>query len=187
MTDRRAFEKSRVPSSGERASENTRTLSEQGLVETIRKAAAAGVDWIQIREKDLPVRALAELTKRAVASALRTSTQILVNDRFDAALATGAAGVHLGAGSIPVKAVSEWRDSAGRMDIRIGTSCHSLEAARAAEDSGADYIFFGPVFATPSKAAYGAPQGLDRLAELCSSITIPVLAIGGSVPLTGTA
>jgi thiamine-phosphate pyrophosphorylase len=61
----------------------------------------------------------------------------------------------------------------------MGVSCHSLETAGSAARDGADYIVFGPIFATPSKAAYGAPQGLERLAEVCRAISIPVLAIGG--------
>ena len=61
----------------------------------------------------------------------------------------------------------------------MGASCHSLEAAARAAHEGADYVFFGPVFATPSKAAFGAPQGLARLAEVCRGVSIPVLAIGG--------
>jgi thiamine-phosphate pyrophosphorylase len=65
------------------------------------------------------------------------------------------------------------------LDFLIGYSCHSLESARAAERGGADYIFFGPVFATPSKSAFGAPQGIERLREVCASVAIPVLAIGG--------
>jgi thiamine-phosphate pyrophosphorylase len=65
------------------------------------------------------------------------------------------------------------------VDFLVGVSCHSQEAAKSAEDGGADYIFFGPVFTTPSKAAYGAPQGLARLAEVCRSVSLPVLAIGG--------
>lgn len=169
----------RAASPRELTSANIRTQSGQALVETIRKAAAARVDWIQIREKDLPARALAELAESAIASTLRTSTQILLNDRIDVALATGAAGVHLGESSIPMEAVSEWRRSAGRTDFRIGVSCHSIEAARAAESSGADYIFFGPVFATPSKSSYGAPQGIDKLHHVCGAVRIPVLTIGG--------
>ena len=80
---------------------------------------------------------------------------------------------------MPVELVTEWRRSTGRLDFLIGVSCHSLESARAAERGGADYIFFGPVFATPSKAAFGAPQGIERLREVCASVEIPVLAIGG--------
>jgi len=69
----------------------------------------------------------------------------------------------------------------------LGVSGHSLEAARAAEDSGADYIFFGPVFATPSKAAFGEPQGVERLGQVCRAVTIPVIAIGGVTVLNATA
>jgi thiamine-phosphate pyrophosphorylase len=105
--------------------------------------------------------------------------RVYVNDRLDVALATGAAGVHLGEKSLPLGAVIEWRRSTGRSDFQVGVSCHSLESARAAEQGGADYIFFGPVYATPSKAAYGAPQGIERLREVCRSVEIPVLAIGG--------
>lgn len=151
----------------------------RGLLETIRKTAAAGVDWVQIREKDLEAHALAELVRLALTAVRETCASILVNDRLDVALAAGAAGVHLGETSLPAKAVSEWRRSAGRTEFRIGVSCHSLETARAAEGAGADYIFFGPVFATPSKAAFGAPQGIERLREVCRSVRIPVLAIGG--------
>jgi thiamine-phosphate pyrophosphorylase len=61
----------------------------------------------------------------------------------------------------------------------VGRSCHSLQEARAAESDGASYIIFGPVFATPSKAQYGAPLGLERLAEVCAAVRTPVLAIGG--------
>jgi len=120
-----------------------------------------------------------ELARFAVAETDGTSARVLVNDRLDVALAANAAGVHLGEKSLPLEVVCEWRRSAGRLDFLIGVSCHSLETARAAERGGADYIFFGPVFATPSKAAYGAPQGVERLREVCASISIPVAAIGG--------
>ncbi len=75
--------------------------------------------------------------------------------------------------------MAEWRRASGRTDFQIGVSCHSIEAARAAERGGADYIFFGPVFPTPSKASFGAPQGIERLREVCATVNIPVLAIGG--------
>jgi thiamine-phosphate pyrophosphorylase len=179
VTDGRAFEKARVLSAGDSVSPEIRSPAASPLLETIRKAAAAGVDWIQIREKGLETHTLADLVRFAVVNAHKTGTSILVNDRFDVALAAGAAGVHLGETSLPVETVVEWRRSFGRADILIGASCHSLEAACAAERDGADYIMFGPVFATPSKAAFGAPQGIERLGEVCRALRIPVLAIGG--------
>jgi len=147
----------------------------------IRRAVAAGVDWIQLREKDLPANALVELARGAVAAAHGSGTRILINDRLDVALAAGAAGVHLGEESLPVMEVVRWRRTAEQQagTFLMGVSCHSGAAAVEAERDGADYLIFGPVFATPSKAAFGAPQGLDRLAEVCRSVRIPVLAIGG--------
>lgn len=147
----------------------------------IRRAVAAGVDWIQLREKDLPAHALVELARGAVATAHGSGTRILINDRLDVALTAGAAGVHLGEESLPVAEVVRWRRTAGREagTFLVGVSCHSQAAAVEAERGGADYLFFGPVFATLSKAAFGPPQGLDRLAEVCRSVRIPVLAIGG--------
>jgi thiamine-phosphate pyrophosphorylase len=149
------------------------------LRDSIRRAAAAGADWIQIREKDLEARALVELARFAAAETRGTAARVLVNDRLDVALAAAAAGVHLGEKSLPLEMAIEWRRSAGRLNFTIGVSCHSLESARAAERGGGDYIFFGPVFATPSKAAFGPPQGIERLREVCASVEIPVLAIGG--------
>lgn len=151
----------------------------QSLHNSIRRAAASGVSWIQIREKDLEARLLLELVRFAVAETRAAGARVLVNDRLDVALAANAGGVHLGENSLPLEAVTEWRRSAGRADFLIGVSCHSLESARSAARGGADYIFFGPVFATPSKAAFGPPQGIDRLREVCAAIAIPVLAIGG--------
>ena len=156
------------------------------LLRKIEAVAAARADWIQIREKDLSGRECASLTREALQRASQPSTgrtssaRILVNDRLDVALSERAGGVHLGESSLPVAEAKRLADSRGpHNDFLIGVSCHSLEAARSAESSGADYIFFGPVFATPSKAAYGAPQGLERLAEVCRAVSLPVLAIGG--------
>ena len=145
----------------------------------IVRAAKSGATWIQIREKDLPSRALLELARFAVAETWAAGARVLVNDRLDVALAAKAAGVHLGENSVPVETVRAWHRAAGRADFLIGVSCHSLASARAAERGGADYVFFGPVFATPSKEAFGPPQGVERLREVCASVKIPVLAIGG--------
>lgn len=156
--------------------------SEVALAAAIRRAVAASVDTIQIREKDLEARVLAECVRGAVVAARGSATKIVVNDRLDVALAAGAAGVHLGEASLPLAAVTAWRVAAGAK-MAIGVSCHSLESCLAAEHEGADYILFGPVFATPSKASFGPPQGLERLARACESVRLPVLAIGGVTEL----
>jgi len=152
----------------------------------IGAAAAAGVDWIQIREKDLSGRDGGWLTREALRRFIKshasseTATRILVNDRVDVALSERAAGVHLGENSLPLTETKRLVSvQASRQGFLVGVSCHSLEAARTAVSGGADYLFFGPVFATPSKAAYGAPQGLELLSKVCRAAPIPVLAIGG--------
>lgn len=181
MTDRKALATARssfASMTGLPASAGTELLRE-----CIRRVTAAeqglGQGWIQIREKDLEGCALLELARFAVREARAASARVLINDRLDVALAANAAGVHLGEQSLPLEILAQWRRSAGRPDFMIGVSTHSLEAARAAERGGADYIFFGPVFTTPSKAEYGAPQGIERLREVCAAVAIPVLAIGG--------
>ena len=158
------------------------------LAQKIEQAASAGVDWVQIREKDLTARDLASLTREVLRSTAKSASskaggvRVLVNDRLDVALSEGTGGVHLGEKSLPVQEAKRlWQSSAlkGVGKFLFGVSCHSLEAARDAARSGADYIFFGPVFATPSKAAFGAPRGLQRLKQVCRAATLPVIAIGG--------
>jgi thiamine-phosphate pyrophosphorylase len=177
VTGRRALEA--APIASDSLTGDSIPLQLRFLHESIRRAAAAGADWIQIREKDLEARSLVELARSAIAETRASPARIFVNDRLDIALAAAAAGVHLGEKSLPLEPAIEWRRSAGRPDFLVGVSCHSLESARAAGRGGANYIFFGPVFATPSKAAFGAPQGIERLREVCAAVEIPVLAIGG--------
>jgi thiamine-phosphate pyrophosphorylase len=160
--------------------------AQEMLLLKVEAAADAGVDWIQIREKDLSGKNCAYLTREALQrtkeSAKRKTVpaRILVNDRLDVALSQRASGVHLGENSLPLAEANRLVENRGeRKDFLLGVSCHSLEAVRAAASGGADYLFFGPVFATPSKAAFGAPQGLERLKEICRAVHIPVLAIGG--------
>jgi thiamine-phosphate pyrophosphorylase len=174
VTDRRAL--SPAPGS---ASNNPADPDFQPLHDAIQRAAAFGAALIQIREKDLDARPLLDLVRFAVAAMQDSGARVLVNDRLDVALAAGAAGVHLGENSLPLETVNEWRRSAGRPEFLIGVSCHSLESCQTAARGGTNYVFFGPVFATPSKAAFGPPQGLERLREACQAVEIPVLAIGG--------
>lgn len=152
-----------------------RALAPRPLLPRILEAIGAGVDLIQIREKDLETRELLDLVKAAVDAARGTITRLVVNDRLDVALALGAAGVHLGTRSIPPASV---RRQVAK-DFLVGVSCHLLEEALAAESAEADYVVLGPVFETPSKLAYGPPLGLEKLREVTARVNIPVLALGG--------
>lgn len=139
-------------------------------------AVAAQISLFQIREKMLSARGLFELVTRAVKITRGSSMRVLVNDRFDIALAAGADGVHLTSTSLPVRVV---RSICGP-EFLIGASTHSLETACDARDSGADFIVFGPVFETESKRGYGPPQGLSKLQQVASELQgFPVVAIGG--------
>jgi len=152
-----------------------RALEPQPLLPRILEAITAGVDLVQVREKDLDTRACLQLAEAAVAAAAGTATRIIVNDRLDVALAVGAAGVHLGGKSMPVSAVRSCV-SAGFL---IGASCHSLEESLAAPAAGADFILLGPIFESASKLRYGPPLGLAKLEEVVRAISAPVFALGG--------
>ncbi len=143
------------------------------LLALIERNARAGVDWIQIREKDLDARSLAALVQEAL---LRCSgAKVIVNSRADVALACGAAGLHLPADSPPPSA---WRPICPP-GFLIGVSCHTVEELVEAERGGADYALFAPVFRPLSKDDPRAPHGLEVLRRACSSVRIPVLALGG--------
>ncbi len=141
----------------------------------IVEAVRAGVDLVQVREKDLGTRPLLELVAAAVAAARGTQSRVVVNDRLDVALAAGASGIHLGTQSLPAEAVRRLVAPG----FLVGVSCHLLDEALAAERARADYIFLGPIFPTPSKAAFGPPLGLDKLREVRAQVKIPIVAIGG--------
>lgn len=139
------------------------------ILEHIAEAIRQGVDYVQIREKDLSVNELWQLTRQAVALAQSTPTRILVNERTDVALAGRAHGVHLPTGAI---APAELRRITPE-GFLIAVSCHDPQQLRQAEAEGADFAVYGPVFASPGK---GPPVGLSALAAVRC---LPVFALGG--------
>jgi thiamine-phosphate pyrophosphorylase len=152
------------------------TRTPEDILPLVEAAVAAKVPLFQIREKMLPARVLFELTVRAAEITRGSETRLLVNDRSDIARAAGADGVHLTSQSLPAEVV---RETCGR-EFLIGVSIHSLDEARAARSGGANFVVFGPVFETESKREFGAPQGLNKLAEVANELRgFPVIAIGG--------
>jgi len=143
------------------------------ILETICDAVTDGVNLIQIREKALPSKLLFDLVGSAVQVLSSTTALLIVNDRPDVAIASGADGVHLPGSSVPPAVV---RRTFAR-GLLIGVSTHSLEQASVAAGSGADYIFYGPIFETPGK---GPPVGIESLKAVCDLLRpFPVLALGG--------
>ena len=145
----------------------------RALDDQFRGAVDAGIDLIQIRERDLEAGALAALVDRALAIARGSATRVVVNDRLDVALACGADGVHLRGDSIPVAAAR--RIAPPR--FLVGRSVHSADEVRAA--AGADYLIAGSIFPTVSKGGAPASLGLDGLRAVVRNTAVPVLAIGG--------
>ena len=145
------------------------------LIEVMGKALSGGVRAVQLREKDLPPRQMFEFAVQLRQVTREAGARLLINDRVDIALAVDADGVHLGVASMPVR---EARRLLGDSSL-IGYSAHSLAEAVQAQADGADFITFGPVYHTPSKAAYGAPLGVTALQEVCRTLSIPVFALGG--------
>jgi thiamine-phosphate pyrophosphorylase len=136
---------------------------------------AAGVDWFQLREKDLSDRSLLDNLAELCSIPRDRECKILVNGRVDVALAAGADGVHLTSTGPPTAVVR----GLCPQPFLVVRSCHQVsEVIRAARD-GADAVTFGPVFPTPSKAAHGPPAGVEALREACASVEVPVLALGG--------
>ena len=145
------------------------------LLDCIERNARLGVDWIQIREKDLGCRDLLALTRKALERVASHGTRVLVNERLDVALAAGAHGVHLPSDA---PAPSSLRSSTPAGFV-IAVSTHSVEELLRAEREGADFATFGPVFPTVSKPGHAAIPGLAGLREACRVTSLPVVALGG--------
>ena len=151
------------------------TTAGRGLPWVLEQALEGGVRAVQVREKDLEGRALLELARDVKRLCDRYGAELFINDRVDVALAADAAGVHLAANSMPVKVARELIGP----DRKIGVSTHSPAEVRSASDAGADFVLFGPVYATTSKLPFGDPQGPAALKTATNSAALPVFAIGG--------
>jgi thiamine-phosphate pyrophosphorylase len=167
---------------------------ERRLLAKIAECAAAGVDYIQLREKDLSTRVLEELANQAMAALGGSRTKLLVNSRTDVALACGAHGVHLPGNDLPASEVraifslaTQSLATQSRANVAapvIGVSVHSQAGAAHAEAHGADFAVFAPVFEKDSTAN---PEGLNQLRQVCSraqasASAMPVFALGGVSP-----
>lgn len=146
------------------------------ILDIVRIAAESKISLVQIREKNLPTRLVFELAAAAAQITRQTDTKILVNERADIALAAGADGVHLTARSLSAEIIRR----SFPPDFVVGASVHTFEEAAIAKRHAADFITFSPIFSTPEKEKYGAPQGLNKLRRLCEQLKpFPVVALGG--------
>ena len=142
------------------------------ILDKTRRAVSEGVTLVQLREKQLTARQLFQLAADAEAVTRGSETRLLVNDRFDIAMAAGADGVHLPSDSLPISVI---REKVGP-DMIVGVSTHSGEEIAAAAEQGADFAVFGPVFDTPGK---GPAKGIGELADVClEAAGFPVVGLG---------
>lgn len=149
-------------------------ISSRNPIEVVRDAISGGVRLIQYRDKRGSKRLAYETVTTLLESIQATDALLIINDDVDLALVTGAHGVHLGQEDLPV---SEARAILKR-DAVIGGSAHTLDQAIELQETGADYVGFGPIFKSPTKQAR-APLGCECLAQMATQIHIPVFAIGG--------
>ncbi len=147
----------------------------QKFLDTLDVVLSAGVDILQLREKDLSSADLYNLACEVRDLCKRYGTVFLINDRADIAMAVEADGVHLTEQSLPSPIV---RKILGSNKI-IGRSIHKIQDIDREASAGTDFITFSPVFYTESKARYGSPQGIERLKDACMHSNIPVAALGG--------
>jgi thiamine-phosphate pyrophosphorylase len=148
---------------------------EFSFVDLAEKLCVGGAQLLQLRVKDLPAREFLTIAREVRATCRRFGCQLIINDRIDIALAVDADGVHVGQEDLPLAAA---RKVIGPRKI-IGVSTHDPEQAIIAERGGADYIGFGPLFGTTTKATGYTARGLDQLREIRQRVSLPLVAIGG--------
>ena len=152
-----------------------RQVGGRSLADVVRQALEGGVRAVQLREKDLAGAALYRLAVELRSLTSEFNARLIINDRPDIALAVDADGVHVGVNSLPVAVVHRLLGP----DKIVCYSAHAIDEALRAQDDGADFVTFGPLYATPSKVAYGDPCGVKKLADAVSALEIPVIGLGG--------
>jgi len=155
--------------------DRTKVANGHSLFTAVEAALQGGVKAVQLREKDLTADELLPLARRLRALTSSHDALLFINDNINLAIEVKADGVHLGGHS---QATDVIRSRVGDKML-IGVSTHSKDEIEIAAQQGADFVTFGPVYSTPSKAKYGDPQGLEKLAEACRGSSIPVFALGG--------
>jgi len=145
------------------------------LVDIVEQAILGGATCIQLRDKELSSRELYQLALEMRELTRAKDVPLIINDRLDIALATGADGVHLGQDDLPAVVARRLIPP----EMILGVSAETVQEAREARDAGASYLGVGAVFSTSTKADAGKPIGLKALAEVCSQVDLPVVGIGG--------
>ena len=148
------------------------------LVTQVEAALRGGVRAEQLREKDLLFHQLLPIAQKLRQLTRRYDARLLINGNLDVALTVEADGVHLPSHNPPIALA---RNILGEQAV-IGVSTHSLAEVSAAELARADFVTFGPVYATASKAGLGTPTGPELLGKACRQSRIPVFALGGVTP-----
>jgi len=155
-----------------------RHLCRGSLIDTVAQASRSGVKAFQVREKDMTAYDLFRCAAELLVICREYNSWLFVNDRADVAGTVGASGVQLTSHRMPVPAARRCLQP----EQLVGVSTHSLEEASKAEAEGADFVLYGPIFETASKAGYGPPRGLPGLRIVGRSLTVPVFAVGGITP-----
>lgn len=145
------------------------------LLRVIEELLQAGIRMIQLREKDLSAAELYPLAMELRTLTHRHKSLLLINDRIDLVQAVRADGIHLGHHSLPIKVARQILGSS----YLIGVSTHSATEVESAQNQGANFVTYGPIYFTPSKATYGNPVGIESLHDICDTCKIPIYALGG--------
>jgi thiamine-phosphate pyrophosphorylase len=147
------------------------------LKQVVLSACEAGVNAVQLREKDMPAVELLSLSKELRKITKFNSAKLIINDRLDLCLLSNADGIHSPENGLTPKQIKKYNSK-----LLSGKSVHSVKGAIDAEKMGYDYIIAGPVFRTASKVKYGKPLGLKTFKQICDAVDIPVYAVGGINP-----